>query len=350
MLRTFSIGRSGAESKTAPVRAVPPVTAAGPAHPPVILASVTQDAPTGPKGQFVAAHLALAGAQAAFGLVGVFGQLAFQPGGFSPLAVGAWRVTAGAVTLLSLAVAMHGTRARPARADLVRFTLAAWLGVACNQGLFLEGLARSTPINAALVMCLIPVFTVVLAMVAGLERFSAVRVAGVLMALAGTLPLLLGRGFSGLGRYGLGNLLMVANAMSYSGFLIVAKPLVRRYPPLVFIAWAYVLSLPFVPWFASGGHLVPEAGHASAWWALGYIIVFPTVIAYLLNMFALARVPASTTAVYIYAQPLVAGLASWVVFRERATTAMLVAALALFVGIWLVSKREGAANAPRVEP
>jgi drug/metabolite transporter (DMT)-like permease len=63
------------------------------------------------------------------------------------------------------------------------------------------------------------------------------------------------------------------------------------------------------------------------------------VLAYVLNVFALARVPASTTAIYIYAQPLITGLASWAVFGETPTRPMWLAAPALFAGIWLVSRR-----------
>ena len=302
------------------------------------MSSATPTTPPAPS-QVVAAHFALAGAQVAFALFPVFGIMVFQPGGLSPLAVGAWRLTAGAVIICSLALAVHGRTAVPARADLPRFFIAACLGVGLNQGLYLEGLARSTPINAVLVMCLIPVFTVTLAVLAGVEVFSVTRLAGVVIALAGTLPLLLDHGSFTLGRYGLGNLLMVGNTLSYSGYLIVSKPLLRRYPPLVVIAWAYAMSLLFVPWFAWGERLAPQAGHAAVWWALAYIIVFPTVLAYLFNMFALARVPASTTAIYIYAQPLMTGVASWMAFGETPTIAMLIAAPALFGGIWLVSRR-----------
>jgi drug/metabolite transporter (DMT)-like permease len=292
-----------------------------------------------PRSPLLGAHLALAGAQVSFGLIGVFGQVVFQPGGLSPLAVGAWRLTAGAAALLAIAFTVHGRAALPARADLGRLAVAACLGVALNQWFFLEGLSRSTPINAALIMCLIPVFTVALATAAGLETFSALRLAGVLIALGGTLLLILDRGVTTLGRHGLGNLLMAGNALLYSCFLIVTKPLVRRQPPLVVIAWAYAFSLAFVPFFAWGERLVPEAGHASAWWALAYIIAFPTVIAYILNVFALSRVNASTTAIYVYAQPLIAALASWVAFRERPTPAMLLSTVALFAGIWMVSWR-----------
>ena len=299
---------------------------------------MSHDTRDSPRAHLVSAHLALVGAQVAFGLFPVFGQIVFRPGGLSPLAVGAWRLAAGATILLSIAAAVYGRAAVPARGYLARFTAAAWLGVALNQALYLEGLARSTPMNSVLVMCLIPVFTFALAAAVRLETFSVTRLAGVLVALAGTLPLLLERGLTGLGRYGLGNLLMVANALCYSSYLIVSKPLLRRYPPLVVITWSYVLSLPFVLFFAWGERLVPLAGHPAAWWGLGYIIAFPTVLAYLFNMFALSRVEASTTAIYIYAQPLITGLASWAVFGETPTRPMLVAAPALFVGIWLVSR------------
>jgi drug/metabolite transporter (DMT)-like permease len=63
------------------------------------------------------------------------------------------------------------------------------------------------------------------------------------------------------------------------------------------------------------------------------------VLAYLLNVFALARLGASTTAVYVYLQPLVTALASWIAFGERPAGATLAAAGALFTGVWLVARK-----------
>ena len=289
------------------------------------------------------AHLALVAAQVSFGLFPVFGTLIFRPGGLTPLGVAVWRLVAGAALLLMLAIVFDRRRAIPARRDIGRFVLAGLLGVGLNQAFFLEGLAHSTPINATLVMCLIPVFTFAIAAAVGQESFVAGRLGGVLLALAGLLPLLFEHGLH-LGRYGLGNLLMTANAFCYSLYLVVAKPLAPRYPPIVVIAWAYVLSLPLVPYFAWGERLLPATGHAGAWWAVAYIVAFPTVIAYLLNMYALARVRASTTAVYVYAQPLVAVFASRLVFGETLSRTMLLAAAALFVGVWLVARNRASVN------
>lgn len=290
-------------------------------------------------GRVVAGHVALVGVQVAFGLFPVFGTLAFAAGGFSPLGVGSWRIAAGAVALGSLAVAAYGRDAVPKRSDLPRFFACGLFGVAINQGLFLEGLARSTPMNAGLVMSLIPVFTFAIAAALTLERFSPLRATGLVIALAGAALLLLGKGEGLIGGHGFGNLLMVLNALSYSVYLVISKRLVARYPPIVVIAWVYILSLPYLPYFIAGEKLAPDPGFSAAWWSLAYILAFPTVIAYLLNMFALARVRATTTAVYVYMQPLVAGLASWLVFGERLTPRMGLAAICLFVGIWLVARR-----------
>jgi drug/metabolite transporter (DMT)-like permease len=244
------------------------------------------------------------------------------------------------VALGGLAALVHGRRALPRRADLPRFLTCAILGVALNQGLFLVGLSRSTPLNAGLVMTLIPVFTFVVAAAVGLERFSVVRALGIAIALAGVLPLVFQDGVRSLGRYGAGNLLMVVNAFSYSLYLVLTKPLTERYPPLVVIAWSYLLSLVALVYFVPGQRLVPEPGATLAWWSLAYIVAFPTVLAYLLNVFALARLGASTTAVYVYLQPLVTAVASWIAFGERPAGATLVAAGALFTGVWLVARKD----------
>jgi drug/metabolite transporter (DMT)-like permease len=300
-----------------------------------------------PAGSLATGHLALAAAQVAFGLFPIFGRIVYQPGGLSPFGVLSWRLAGGALAIGSLAALAYGRRAIPARADLLRAFVGALLGVGINQGLFLVGLARSTPMNAGLVMAMIPVFTFVLAAAVGQERFSPSRAAGLAIALAGMMPLLFGGGIGRLGAHGLGNLLMAANALSYSGYLVVTKPLTERYPPLVVIAWAYVFSLVCLPFAAAGQKLLPDPGFAAAWWSLAYIVVFPTVVAYLLTMFALTRLRASTTAFYVFFQPLVTGIASWMVFGEEPSGYMLVAAAALLCGVWLVARH--AAIAPPAE-
>ncbi|HSG82860.1 MAG TPA: EamA family transporter [Gemmatimonadota bacterium] len=287
----------------------------------------------------VAGHAALATVQVFFGLFPIFGTLAFTDGGFSPLGLVSWRIAAGALALGGLAFATYGRAAIPRREDWPRLIACGLLGAALNQSLFLAGLDRTTPMNAGLMMSLIPVFTFTVATAVRQERFNPVRALGVAVALSGAVLLLVGRGGGFARGYGFGNLLIALNGFSYACYLVIAKRLVSRYPPLVVIGWVYILALPYLIYFVPGETLVAERSNVAAWTSLAYILLFPTILAYLLNMFALERVRATTTAVYIYAQPLVAGLASWIIFGERLTTGMAIAAACLFVGIWLVARR-----------
>jgi drug/metabolite transporter (DMT)-like permease len=287
----------------------------------------------------VAGHSALAVVQVLFGLLPIFGTLAFSDGGFTPLGLVSWRIAAGALALGGLAFITYGRAAIPQRGDLLRFALCGLLGAALNQSLFLAGLARTTPMNAGLMMSLIPVFTFAVAISVQQERFSFARALGVGIALAGAVVLLTGRGGGFVRGYGYGNLLIALNGFSYACYLVLSKRLVNRYPPLVVIGWVYIFALPYLPYFVWGETLVAETSNNAAWLSLLYIILFPTILAYLLNMFALQRVRATTTAVYIYGQPIVAGLASWMIFSEHPSTGMAIAAGCLFGGIWLVARR-----------
>jgi len=279
-------------------------------------------------------HLALLAVQVCFGFFPIFGKLAFD--GFSPRAVAAWRFLVGGLVLGLLAWVRYGRAMIPRRADLLRLQVCSLLGVVINMVVFLEGLERSTAVNAGLLMPVIPVYTFAIAVAVGQERFSWRRGAGILLALAGTLSLLLQKGPDLSSEHLVGNLLIVVNTLSYSLFLVVGKPLLRRYPPFVVIAWVFLLSLWSIPFFARGETLVPAGAGAAPWLSLGYILVFPTLIAYLLNTFALSVVAASTTATYILLQPLIAVTAGVLLLGEAFLPGTGFAAAVILAGVWLV--------------
>jgi drug/metabolite transporter (DMT)-like permease len=284
--------------------------------------------------------MALLVVQLLFGLFPVFGKQAFHD--FSPRGVTAWRIAVGSVALLSLAFAVYGRKALFARADLGRFVLCSLLGVVLNMALFLEGLQRSTAVNTALLLPLIPVFTVIVAIVLRQERFDRVRAAGMTLAFAGALVLLLQRG-PDLGRsYLVGNLLVIANEVFYAIYLVIARPLLSRYPPLVVVAWVFALSAWAAPLLAMGGGAFPENAAPSSWWSLLYIVIGPTILTYLLNVFALARVSASTTASFIFIQPAITVLASQLWLREPLPDNMLLSTALTFAGVWIVARRPAA--------
>jgi drug/metabolite transporter (DMT)-like permease len=289
-------------------------------------------------GGVLAGHAALAFVQFCFGLMPVFGKWAFAPGGFEPLSIAVWRVTVGSAVLGGLALFCYGKRGLPVRADLGRAIACAFLGIVFNQALYLEGLSRTSAIQTGLLTCLIPVFTFLVASACGQERFVWTRALGVLVALAGAAPLFLARGAQL--ELSSGSFFLAGSSLVYACYLVTSKPLLARHPPLVVLAWVYVFSLPGALLFTAGGPILPsDPSNERAWLALAAILVFPTIVAYLLNLFALARVRASTTAVYVYGQILITGAASTLLLGERPTPGILRAAVLLCIGIWLVARR-----------
>jgi drug/metabolite transporter (DMT)-like permease len=289
----------------------------------------------------VSGHVALGFVQVCFGLFPVFGVLAMRT--FTPVAVVVWRVAFGALALGAIAILVHGRAAIPRRRDWARFGACSMLGVTVNMTLYLEGLQRSTADDAALMMCLIPVFTFTVAALVRQEAFDGSRALGVGVALVGASMLYWAEEPGLASRHALGNSMMAANTLSYAIYLVASRPLLSRYPPVVVIAWMFLLATPFLPFLAHGEHLVPQASGA-VWGSLAFILLFPTAIAYLLNAFALSRLRASTTAVYVYVQLLITGAGSRWLLGERPTRGILLSAACVLAGIWLVARKKGGAS------
>lgn len=283
---------------------------------------------------------ALLGVQLCFGLSPLFAKWALQPAGsFAPRALVAWRILFGAASLGALAAWRHPRAIVPPRAELPRLALCALLGIALNMALYLEGVTRTSVLHTGLLVVQIPVFTYAVACFAGAERPERRRVLGIAIALVGAVLLVFerapGQGLAGGGR--IGNLLIVSNCLSYAVYLVLARGILQRFPTLVVIAWVFWLSLPAVPFLFASSEVWPAELAPRSALSFAYTLVFGTFLAYLLNTYALARVPASTVAVFIFLQPLVAGAAGVWVLGERITLPVVLAGLALLAGIALVA-------------
>jgi len=283
------------------------------------------------------AALALVAVQLCFGAFPVFGKIALVE--VSPFVLATLRAAVGAAVLGLLA----GPRLRrelplSAREHAELFGLAL-LGIVGNQVLFISGLHRSTATNAALISAMIPVFTLALAALFRVDTPSPRRLVGVPLALAGALLLM------NLGRVDLsdrtfaGDAMLVLNCLSYAAFLVASRGILRRRDALAVTAWLFrygaapilLLSLPDLLRFR------PAEVSAAAWAAVAGILAFPTVAAYSLNIWALARTGPSTAAAYVYLQPLVAAALAWMVLAERPGPRTGLAALLIFAGLALAT-------------
>jgi drug/metabolite transporter (DMT)-like permease len=247
---------------------------------------------------------------------------------------------------------------RPQRvdpSDIVRLLLCAVFGVALNQLMFFHGLMRTTPINSSLIMVATPILVLVLSALLIGERVTWSKVTGVVLGTAGALTLIfLKPAGSSAGASMLGDLFILVNATSYGLYLVLVKPLMRKYSAVTVMSWSFLFGLLMVLPF--GWHELAEVNcealTAPVIGAVVFVVVMVTFVAYLLNTWALGVLDPSVVGSYIYMQPLLAAVFTWLFVRigpERLGIPgeyqvelgwpQAVCAILIFLGVHLVGRR-----------
>ncbi len=279
-----------------------------------------------------------------------------------PVAWTALRALLGLATLVLL-MALLRRRWPRGRVMWARLALLGALGVALNQLLFNAGIARSTAIHAVLLMATVPAQTLALGVLMGQERFTPRKLGSVLLGVLGVALLMrvdaLTASDPGVWwstRDGLpaasfgdtllaGDLLIFANSACYAVYLALSKSTTRALDPLSLCAGIYV----------SGAVLAGVVGGPALWatdltalspavWVMiGFVIIGPTVGAYLLNLHALARLPTSMVGLFINLQFVIAvGVA--MLWHGEAFDARIIAAGLLVLGGVTLRVRPAAAS------
>lgn len=213
-----------------------------------------------------------------------------------------------------------------------RLVACALTGIAGNQLLYLEGLQRSTPINATMIVTLSPIVTLLVGTLAGQDRVTLQKAAGMMLGFAGV-AVLIGENLSHEGL--VGDLLLFGNMTLYSIYLVISRPLVAEYGALAVITRVFLWSVPITLLFT--GPPITDAP-PEAWKVLAYVVSGPTVATYSLNLVALKVLPPSTVAVFIQLQPVFTALLSWAVFGTLPGINVLIAGVLSFGGVYLVSR------------
>lgn len=227
------------------------------------------------------------------------------------------------------------------RKDTGRFVLCALTGVAINQMLFLKGLSLTYSIHAVLLMLTTPILISIIAAWVLKERMGVYKAAGLALGVGGAVVLVTARQNSGTGaNVLLGDLLIIINAISYTIYFILVKPLMLKYNPvqvtrLVF-TWGLLMVLPFgwqeftaINWSSFG---------PLEFTCIGLITLFGTFLAYLFNVYGIKILGASVAGTYIYIQPVFATIIAMLFLKEQLEWYKIFAAVLIFSGVYLSNK------------
>jgi drug/metabolite transporter (DMT)-like permease len=254
-------------------------------------------------------------------------------------------VGASALLVLLLRRALPKGKRMPPRHARRKLLVLSVLCVPVNQGFFLYGLQLSTAAHAALIYTLTPVFVLLLAQ-ALIGEFPGWRASfGTVLALGGTLYVLLHGGTATWGEPLLGDLLLLIAVIAWSLYTAEGRAIVGELGSLPTIAWTIICgTILYLP-LGLGALLVPsyraDIAHASpqAWFGVAYLIVMTSVVSYLIWSWALSHLAAARVAVFTNLQPLVTALLAQAFLGERVTLTFYAAAAVVIAGVLLTQWR-----------
>lgn len=185
------------------------------------------------------------------------------------------------------------------------------------------GLQYTTAPKASLIIATIPVVVLVFSRLFLAERAAPSSIAGIFLSFAGIVILVAGSPDVSWQLEGvlMGDLLIMGAVLSAALYIVSARSLGKTHSAIditfmqigygaLFYAPFFFMELPRIDWHIIG--LRPIC-------ALAYLIVFPTVGAFLCYNYALTRIQASKAAVVINGIPVVTAIGAWILLNETLT-------------------------------
>jgi drug/metabolite transporter (DMT)-like permease len=247
----------------------------------------------------------------------------------------------GATALLWVLYLLKPNKQPIKRWHYSRFFWCSILGVTINQLLFIKGLSMTHTIHASLLMLTTPIIITIIAAWILKERLTWNKIIGLILGVGGASVLILSKKVESNGmNVLLGDFLIIVNAICYSYYFILVKPLMKRYDPLTVLRVCFtlgtVIALPFcwsefsqIPWAKYDGQ---------AFTLLTTVVVGGTFLAYLFNIYGIKHLGTSVSGAYIYFQPVFATLISMFFMGEKLDWFKAIAAICIFAGVFIINK------------
>lgn len=294
--------------------------------------------------QIVKAHLALLGANIIYGVNYIIAK------GIMPHKIGASAFILLRVIGAGLLfwIIKSFIKEKVAKKDFGRLLLCGLCGVAINQLFFFHGLNLTSPIDASVILTVVPILVIIFSAFLLKERITSNKIVGVIIGGIGAFLLIwygnTDNGTSSL----LGNIFVFINACSYGLYLVVVKPLMKKYNPITVVSWVFLFGFLFVFPIGINDTLTTnyEAFTLHTYLTVGFVIFGTTFLAYLFNIYALKNVSPSVNGSYIYMQPAISFImvsiyAYWLghdQYKGDIHWIKIVSCLLVFVGVFLISR------------
>ena len=233
------------------------------------------------------------------------------------------------------------------RKDFFRIAIAALFGMCINMLMFFKGLQLSTPINSGVIVTLTPIIILILSAFFLNEKLTRFKVLGIILGFIGAVLLILYGNSSRVinaPNVSLGNIMLLINATCFGAYLVMVKPLTKKYSTITLMKWMFLLGVIYTFPFTITEFLEISWNTLpfEAIWRIGFVIVGTTFLTYMLNVYALKTLPATTIGAFTYLQPIITIVYAVITGNDFLDSIKILACILVFTGVYLVSKKRGA--------
>lgn len=254
-----------------------------------------------------------------------------------PITIGAFRFGIGFLILLPLAFLLR--QPWPRGKDWRGVTGLGLLFFGIFPIIFNAAFIYTTAARGALALSTLPLLTMAVGALLGIERLGIRKTAGVLIATGGVaLALAAGLSTAPEGAWR-GDLLMVTAALCMALYNVWSRPFIARSAPLSFAAASMGVGsgcLVLLAWWRGGFDAVGAFGRPQ-WIAVAYLGLFGGAVAFFLWVFALERASPTRVASTITINPIAASLVAAALMGEEIGLNLIIGVAAVLAGIWVAA-------------
>ena len=290
-------------------------------------------------------HIALFAAQLIYALNYSIAK-GLMPNFIGPMSIVFFRIIGAAILFWILSLFVKTQKVE--KKDLFKLAWLAIFGVIVNQIFFIYGLSITSPINSSIIMISNPIIVFIGTLIILKERITALKAGGLVMAIVGAVLILRYRGNFEVGSDTIaGDLMTLVNSASWAFFIVMAKPIMVKYDTVTAMRWLFLFGaiyiVPIALPFAMDTNFAAFTNHA--WWALIFVVVATTFLAYLLNLYGLQELSSNTVSAYIYLQPFLASLFAIALGEDKLTATKIFSGAMIICGLYLINKKTNTTTA-----
>ena len=249
----------------------------------------------------------------------------------------------GACTLFWI-ISIFSKHEKIEKEDWSKFLFCTVFGMSVNMISAIKGLELSTPINSSIISTISPIIVFIISIIMIKEKVIKTRVIGVAIGFIGAISIILINTRTNINPEDIrsGNLFLLLNSISYAIYLVAVRSLTKKYSVITIMKWLFllgvILNAPFsvqqfldIPW---------QVYDRITFLKLGFVITGATFAVYLLNVYALKTLKASTVGMFIYLQPIIGIIYAITSGSDVLKLTDIISISLVFTGIYLVSLKK----------